>query len=271
MTQRLYCSYADPEQLKKYPPDWEGHDVVPYDTTTGIGPEKINHLNEYWSDYVCMYDVWKNNLKTDFVGFEQYSRRLDYGMLVTEQDSCNVFHKVIFPSTVADMYKFFHDYRDMLDLTQVILEQSGTDPSDPLSNPYVKYLYTERVFYSESTFFMSWEKFDAMCRFMFPILLAYDKSLNLEMDPKRYEEWTRKRFNEGTYNLKFNATWEYQRRVFGYLAERLVSAFIYVNFDKNKIVESSSEHTDYETFIRKRVANGDYNKMILNSLKNSRI
>ena len=272
MTRKIYCSYTSAEQLKKYPPDWDGADVevVLYDTAIGIGPEKINYLNNYWSDYVCMYDVWKNNLKSDFVGFEQYSRRLDYKMLVTEPDKCNVFHRVSFPATVADMYRFFHDYRDMIGIAQIMLEQTKTDASDPLSNPYVKYLYTERVFYSESTFFMSWDKFTAMCEFMFPILFAYDKSMNLGMDVKRYEEWTKTRFAESKYALKANASWEYQRRVFGYLAERLVSAFIHVNFDKGKIIESSSDHTGYEAFIRKRVANGDYNEMILNSLKNSR-
>ena len=263
MTQRIYCSYADPKQLEKYPPDWEETEVevVPYDTTVGIGPDKINHLHPYWSDYVCMYDVWKNNLKTDFVGFEQYSRRLDYKMLVTDANACNVFHKVTFRGTVADMYAFFHDQRDMLEIAEIIINQSGSDPLNPTSNPYVKYLFTEHLFYSESVFFMSWENFTKMMGFVFSILSEYDMKYNLNLEPEKYCEWTKKRAETAQYNLRGTNTWEYQRRVFGYLAERLVSAYIYVNFDRDKIVESCSNHEDYETFIRQKIMNGDYDYM----------
>ena len=260
MTARIYCSYSNPDQLEKYPPDWDDAEVevVTYDTTVGIGPEKINALHPYWSDYVCMYDVWKNNLKTDFVGFEQYSRRLDYSMLVNDSEKCNVFHSVDFPKPIADIYDFFHDGRDIVSLAQILIEQSGTDPSDPLSNPYVKYLFTERTFYSESTFFMSWDKFTEMANFVFSTLLQYDKENGLDLDPAKYEAWTKERFNTASYKNKSNSSWEYQRRIFGYLAERLVSAYIFTHFKRDQIIKSSSDHTDYSTFIRKKYLNGDY-------------
>ena len=265
MSSRIYCSYSSPEQLEKYPPDWRNNEagnveVVPYDTTAGVGPEKINKLHQYWSDYVCMYDVWKNGLKSDFIGFEQYSRRLDYKMLVDDPEKCNVFHVVKFPKSVADIYAFYHDGRDMLSIAQIIIERSGTDPSDPLSNPYVKYLFTENTFYGESTFFMSWDKFKEMADFIFPVLLQYDRDNGLNLNLARYEEWTKERFNYTEYRNRANSTWEYQRRIFGYLAERLVSAYIFTHFKKECIIASSSDHTDYATFIRKKYLNGDYDR-----------
>ncbi len=260
MTSRIYCSYSNLEQLEKYPPDWDGTkaEVVPYDTTVGIGPEKINGLHPYWSDYVCMYDVWKNKIKSDFIGFEQYSRRLDYSMLVDDPEKCNIFHCIECARPVADIYALFHDSRDMVAIAEIIIERMGTNPSDPLSNPYIKYLFTERTFYSESTFFMSWDKFMEMADFIFPILLQYDRDNGLNLDPVKYEAWTKERFSSATYQNKSNATWEYQRRIFGYLAERLVSAYIFTHFKKDCAIKSSSDHTDYSTFIRKKYQNGDY-------------
>ena len=148
----------------------------------------------------------------------------------------------------------------MLSIAQIIIERSGTDPSDPLSNPYVKYLFTENTFYGESTFFMSWDKFKDMADFIFPVLLQYDRDNGLNLNLARYEEWTKERFNSTEYRNRANSTWEYQRRIFGYLAERLVSAYIFTHFKEDCIIASSSDHTDYATFIRKKYLNGDYDR-----------
>lgn len=40
-----------------------------FDPFKSIEGDNINHLNRFWSEYVCQYYVWKNNKKSDIVTF----------------------------------------------------------------------------------------------------------------------------------------------------------------------------------------------------------
>lgn len=83
---------------------------------------------------------------------------------------------------------------------------------------------------------MSWEMFDKMAEFIFGVLDALDAQYNLNFDAEKYKELYQRRVDEGIFRNKAWKTFELQRRGFGYLAERLVSAWLWVNIPQENIV-----------------------------------
>lgn len=65
---------------------------------------------------------------------------------------------------------------------------------------------------------MHWEDFDRLCRFLFPVLFAWDKKNGLNMDPRKYAE-------KAVRDFRYDNVM-YQQRAIAFLAERLISCFL---------------------------------------------
>ena len=132
-------------------------------------------------------------------------------MIDIEKGQCQVL-AINGNCSVFGHYKISHNYQDFYDAVEILNEQYGHD------NPYSKYLLGSSTFIPFCCFIMHWADFDRLCRFLFPILFAWDKKHGLNMDPTKYME---KVFRDFRYDNVM-----YQRRAISFLAERLISCFL---------------------------------------------
>lgn len=186
--------------------------------------ENINHLNPVYSEMVTMWYVWKNQLKSEYVGFEHYRRHLNI-VHMPRKGECQVFKIYDLPQTVYEQYAMCHNVKDLDCVLGILDEKYG------LGNKYTHYIKNSSRLLCNCTFLMKWEDFCAMCDFMFPILEEFTHACGIE-GLGTLEEW----HNKAVTDFGSRKT-IYQRRVVSFLAERLISAWIYNNMKYNRGVD----------------------------------
>lgn len=164
---------------------------------TGIN---ISSKNRKYCELTVMYWVWKN-CKSEYVGLSHYRRRFDFSdneikKITTGELDVIVTTPMINVPNVKYMYGKNHNIEDWEKMLKVVAEKCPeyTQAVETVekSNYYVPY----------NMFIMKWEIFDKYCEWLFPIL---DKCEQLIGD---YED-------------------VYQNRYIGFLAERLMTAYIF--------------------------------------------
>lgn len=70
-------------------------------------------------------------------------------------------------------------------------------------------------------FIMTWNDFNKLCDWLFPILFEWDKRYNLNMDANRYRL-------KAESDFRYEDV-DYQQRAISFLAERLISCYIVTN------------------------------------------
>lgn len=173
--------------------------------------ENVNYMNPCWSEMVTMWYVWKNQLKSKYVGFNHYRRRFNVTEL-PKRGKCFVYKKMVMNESVREQFGRHHNIKD-IDLMAQFLEEK------PWGAPFAKYLKESNILLPTCCFLMSWEDFDKMCGFLFPLLEEFSEKVGCGMDVKKWREKAVKDFGEE------NAT--YQMRLVGFIAERLISCWIY--------------------------------------------
>ena len=88
----------------------------------------------------------------------------------------------------------------------------------------------------QSCFIMKYEIFDETCKFIFDILDELDKQYGLNYDKDKYKEYIEKSLKTRIYKENNRRDFERQRRAFGFIAERLLSAYLYLNYNDKIIV-----------------------------------
>lgn len=105
------------------------------------------------------------------------------------------------------------------------------------NNKYTDYILHSKYMLAQSCFIMKYEIFDKTCEFMFDILDKLDELHDLNYDKDNYKEYIQSilpnlpRTNFNQMNRNFDG----QKRLFGFIAERLLSAYLYINY-KDKII-----------------------------------
>lgn len=173
--------------------------------------ENINHLNSFYSELTTLYWVWKNNLKSKFVGFNHY-RRIFHHFIDLSDNECQVLNIVYLHNTIYQQYKSAHNYQDMDIVLQILNDYYGEN------NSYAKYILESNVFIPFCCFIMNYEDFQSLCRFLFPILFEFDKRNELCLNANNYWE-------KAMSDFKFDDV-KYQCRAMSFLAERLISCYI---------------------------------------------
>ena len=74
----LWCTYHRDDIPKEYNLYNSDHFKLFNDDDLTITDDNINYLHDYLCELTTYYYVWKNNLKSDYVGFCQYSKHLRY-------------------------------------------------------------------------------------------------------------------------------------------------------------------------------------------------
>ena len=173
---------------------------------TGIN---ISSKNRKYCELTVMYWVWKN-CKSEYVGLSHYRRRFDLSdneieKITTGELDVIVTTPMINVPNVKYMYGKNHNIEDWEKMLKVVAEKCPeyTQAVETVekSNYYVPY----------NMFIMKWEIFDKYCEWLFPIL---EKCEQLIGD---YED-------------------VYQNRYIGFLAERLMTAYIFKHRNDLKIM-----------------------------------
>ena len=182
---------------------------------TDVKGENINHLNAFYSEMTTMYWVWKNQVKSDIVGFCHYRRKFPY-LLGIDKGECQVLHAQQMPS-VFQHYKSAHNYQDYYCIVEILDDLYG------VGNPYSSYMLHDGLFIPFCCFIMHWEEFEKLCEFLFKVLFEFDRRQHLDMDPKNYRIKAERDFSRDNI--------DYQQRAMSFLAERLISCYLIHHFN----------------------------------------
>ena len=191
--------------------------------------ENISYKNKYYSEQTGVYWVWKNMAEDhpEYVGFCHY-RKLPY-FVDSDQTEINMSYekyiesnrinessivKLLSTCDIICINPFFYINRS---LEQFYREIHISEDYDLLCDsikrvkpeyfPAFSYIMTRcpSFFFPYNTYIMEWERFCEYCSFIFPV---FENMENL---------------------IDYTKHTGYQSRVFGYMAERLLTVFIAKN------------------------------------------
>ena len=204
--------------------------AIPGFTADDTG-DNISGKNENYCELTAVYWAWKN-LEADAVGLVHYRRyfakRGILRRIADEADFREALEKaaVILPvkrhywiETNYSQYVHAHHERD-LNVTRKVLEELCPEYLSAYNREMAK-----RSGHRFNMFFMKRDVFDAWCGWLFPILFEIEKRLDIS-----------------TYD-------DYNRRVFGFLAERLLDVWIETN--RISYVEMPVKNMESQHWLRK--------------------
>lgn len=167
----------------------------------------ISEKNSEYCELTALYYIWKN-IKNDSLGLSHYRR---YFYNIDECNLCsldelnnylNIGYDIILPRKKKfsinnkKQYNYFHYYKDLKACFDYIINMDIS-----YKNSIDLFLKSKEM-YCYNMFYMSRNNFDEYCSWLFEVLFFVEK----EIDIKKYSP--------------------YQRRVFGFLAERLFNVWI---------------------------------------------
>lgn len=202
------------------------------DSINGSPCNNISAKNKTYCELTAMYWAWKNiksiypNL--EYIGLNHYRRYFAFDkqnaikelFFYPEKQTANyqpdlskierdlksgftiVGKKQCLPLSLGACYSITHVSEDIYTLKKVV-EDLYPDYKDA----FMSIIFNNNMFLRYNMFIMEWSKYDAYCQWLFSII-----------------EETEKRINIDSYN-------NYQKRIFGFMAERL----FYVWLAKNQI------------------------------------
>jgi len=178
--------------------------------------KNINYLNPCWSELTTMWYVWRNRLASPLVGFAHYRRPLN-PVRLPQKGECMIYKQIRlrYGETVRDQYARCHNVEDFDLMIELINHRYGE------GNPYVQHLLTSPRMIINCCFLMHWQDFMALGDFLFPLLDDFAESTGCGRDIERWREKARRDFSAADAQ-----TVSYQMRLPGFLAERLISAWI---------------------------------------------
>ena len=175
--------------------------------------ENISEKNPFFSELTALYWAGENQFLKDmeycglvhyrryFSGTESFGKfkimgKSDIEKIMTEYDVIVPKKRKYYIETVRDHYAHAH-YKKDLDVLEEVLKEYSPEYMDAFNG-----VMQQRSLYLYNMFVMRTENFDAYCKWLFPILFEVEK----RVDISQYDR--------------------YQRRIFGFLAERLFNVWL---------------------------------------------
>lgn len=136
----------------------------------------INNLNRMLSEYVAFYYVWKNNIRSDYVGFCHYRRMINVGInniIDVKRNNCvQYFHYYKKPNThptdewdfIRDKFIKFASPQFMIDDAIEYLKGQKVIPLEKIKD----YCCSKEwfIFANREIFFTNWDNFCYMMEFL---------------------------------------------------------------------------------------------------------
>lgn len=240
-------------------------EIEPFFSNDGDLKEKnMNFLNPFWSELVTMWYVWKNEKKSKLVGFQHYRRRFasipheikdgDAYMMkfcrfqLYRCDNGQQYVDIIEEGNIYDCNQaknetsltvkgqFIWRHGDKyIEMAEHVLEE------DPANKKYIDCL-NRGVMVPWCCFILKWRDFINLAEWLFGVIDKMMKKMGLEYTYESYHDYFVKDYGED------KDAW----RMFSYLGERLISAYLLANFncialnkdDKNRYIFSNHYYND---------------------------
>lgn len=201
--------------------------------------ENISHLNRSFCELTGLYWLWKNH-KSDFYGLAHYRRYfrplatsglsiagkqvLSSAELIEQLETYDVLlskPRNYWIESVRKHYENAHNASDLAVLQQVVAELH------PSYNKAFERIMARRSVCLYNMFFMRAELFHSYCQWLFSILFEVEKRIPYQ-----------------TYG-------NYQGRVFGFMAERLLNVWVEKNIPTGKVKHLAVINLEGENLIKK--------------------
>jgi len=187
--------------------------------------DNISERNEFYAEVTGTYFLWKNKSKDyKYIGQTQYRRQL---ILDESTDFDEIFKKydVILPKrlsfqnmTVFEQYALHHNHKDLELMWKII-----TNKFPEYSNDFKTYILEGNELFAHSGLIMRSEDFDKYCKFLFTCINEHSKICGIK-NVNDMRKYILKNFPKGRQKV------ERQKFLYGFLAERLLTLFIFHNF-----------------------------------------
>lgn len=175
--------------------------------------DNISYKNAKYCELTALYWIWKND-QSDIIGLEHYRRQFVMGKNLLSKkrikDILNNYdvivpHRKIFDISLYYQYAQAHEESDLLQVENIIREKYPDYLDD------FEYLRKTNRMYTCNMFIARKKFVDKYCAWLFDILFDLEKKIDLsEKD-------------------------EYQKRIFGFMGERLFNVYLYHNRKKLKV------------------------------------
>lgn len=206
--------------------------------------------NRLWSELSHIYYVWKHpELQTDWIGFCHYRRYFDF---------MNDIPELTKPVTVKAQINILNNFmayyinHNAMDLLQLIIL---TKKSKPEYCEAILRMCDSHRYYPYNMFILPKEMFNDMCELIFGLLFKYDKALHVENNYENMlmhiadfrELYIEKHIKDNMPNDDY----KYQARLYGFLSERIMTAYI-MKYHHDNGIDSTAE---YEANITEKTYN----------------
>ena len=224
--------------------------------------DNISEKNQSYCELTGIYWAWKNLKNVDYIGLCHYRRYFDFhkqGNMIAHSTIIpsknfakldlsvpkNVLKElekgyIFIPKKITYKYPLYIDYsihhlsEDIRKLEEII----NIHCEDKYKKAFSKVIHHNNKLSPYNMFLMSWKEFDRYCQWLFSILVIAEKEINI---------------------TNYNSV---QKRIFGYMGERLFNIYIYANQLKVKelpILKISDEINN--TNLIKRIARTQVNSL----------
>ena len=181
--------------------------------------------NRLWSELSHIYYVWKHpELQADWVGFCHYRRYFDFMNDIPEITKPVVAEKLTTPFNNFMAYFINHN---AIDLIQAIMTTKKVQPE--YTEAMVR-MCDSHMYFPYNMFIFPKEMFNRLCEFLFGVLTKYDRQIevnnsyeNMLMHLGNYRELYLERIVKQDMP---NNDYKYQARLYGFLSERMLTAFV---------------------------------------------
>ena len=183
----IWCTYHDKEQLNEY--NLYNTNIIKlfYTNDFELKEDNINYLNPYLSELVTYYYIWKNQIKSDYIGLCHY-RRFFKG----------INYDLIDDNNIQTFYSWETDLNYIEDYFQIPNTETDKLLTDYRDYMYKKYNYAydnwtshkKIIISSNLTYIVTWKVFNEICEFMFGFIdyIADKINVNDWKDPKEFDK-----------------------------------------------------------------------------------
>ena len=189
--------------------------------------DNISDKNENYCELTGLYWIWKNDNESDIVGISHYRRYFSINNKIIDENSINEIleeNDIILPKneyykeTVKEQYCLNSGFEKDLKLLKDILKEKYPDYIEAYDK-----VMNQNYLSQFNMLICKKELYNEYCQWLFDILFELEKSIDLTQ-----------------YN-------DYQKRIYGFLSERLLNVWVYknnLNVKKLKILNTESKMKD---------------------------
>ena len=179
--------------------------------------------NRLWSELSQIYYVWKHpKLQKDWVGFCHYRRYFDFMNKIPELTKPVIPQKIIGEQNHYINYDINHNHDDLLQVYNIIKEKYPD-----YRKAFVK-MMDSHYYIPYNMFIMPKKMFNDYCKFIFGVLFEFGKEIRIE---NSYINMIKRIGLDKEHYIKKpiypNNSYDYQARIYGFLSERLSTAFFF--------------------------------------------